>query len=172
MLLSDIILLSVIFCLTVAFAFYRYSCRVKRNRLLNRIKKTDLKYLEMLEEKGYHLYKYDLAQHFIAEVEDKIYSHYFRIPMAVKGGNKKRYLVYIKKGKDSFRLSTKKIREQMLLLCLVFNVQGILILDTESGKIKSVIFKGEKPNVYVRYWMILFLILAAIIAVRILFLKK
>jgi hypothetical protein len=122
------------------YTSYKYSRKRKKQKMLEELRGKPLEVFQVLEEQGYKLVDYNCSRSIAAEVNNRVYTHTFHSLMIVKKG-KYKYIVYIKKGKDPLRLSTKKVREHFLTLCTFFKVAGVLIIDAEKLNIRSLEFK-------------------------------
>ncbi len=74
----------------------------------------------------------------------------------------------VKTGAAAPQLSTAATRRQLLEYRVAFDVDGVLLVDAEAGRVQRVVFPGvaslEAPFAGSRPWYLLWLTLASLVA--------
>ncbi len=136
---NDLYILLLIVLVFSIFITLKSIFRYHKKKLINQLNKQQLNLLEILEEEGYKLKDCNKIIEKKAETNGKVYYHVYEVPLIVKKNNKK-YIVHIKKKKETIRLSAKKDRELFLNLCILYKVNGVIIVDPDGKRFKYLIF--------------------------------
>jgi len=142
--ISDILILGIILG---GFFFYYFSKKIKSIRIKKTLagaKKAERDAISFLNNEGYKIVDIQQKQPIVLYIDGKPYSSYVQVDFIVKK-NRKKYIVEVKTGKKT-RATTALVRRQLLEYYLVFNPQGILLLDMDKGTLKRIEFEWGKPT--------------------------
>lgn len=143
--MSDILIISFLFLAVIVFVFYRYIQKIRKAKILTNMKSSYMNYIELLENNGYKLIKSNCAVELATSVDERLQKDTYKLPLIVsKRGIK--YIVHIKKrSEDTLRLN-KNTRQYFFSLCVLFNADGVLMIDNKNKRIKNIVFNNLKDR--------------------------
>lgn len=113
----------------------------RNNRLRRRMAKAragEKKAVKFLEQRGYHILDVQLSTAVTIYLNDKPHTSQVRADLLVRKGRKK-YIVEVKTGKQGSG-TLPHVRRQLLEYYLVYQPDGVLLLDMEKEKLREVKF--------------------------------
>lgn len=135
---SDILILGIIIG---GFLFYNISKAlqsVKIKRMLAKAKKAEREAIYLLKKNGFNVIGIQVKRNIMTYIDGKPYSGYVKVDFLAQK-NRKKYVVEVKTGQQT-RATQSLVRRQLLEYFLVYNPQGILLLDMERKKIQTIEF--------------------------------
>ncbi|MFZ5943406.1 MAG: hypothetical protein ACOYVD_04810 [Bacillota bacterium] len=142
--ISDILILGIIIG---SFLFYFINKKINvwrsRQKYLT-AKKAEKDAISFLLKQGYDIIDVQQKQPLEIFIDGKSYQTHVQVDFIVKK-NGKRYVVEVKTGQKT-RATTALVRRQLLEYYLVFNPDGILLLDMDKGTLKRIEFSWGRPQ--------------------------
>jgi hypothetical protein len=151
-------------------AFYGWSRTWARRRTLairmDRAARGEVRAARWLEDRGYVIRGAQVVAEHAVRVDDRLVTVSLRADyLVVRSGA--RYVVEVKTGALAPRIETSATRRQMLEYRVAFDVDGILLVNGETGVIHEVTFPALAPRAVRRPWGVLALAaVLVIVAVR------
>lgn len=131
----DLLILAVLSAVILGVYIYKkYSARVLQ-RKLNNAKRSSLKAIELLEERGYTIIDCDRRVQLVSLIDGKTYNDVWGMDFLVRKG-RTNYLVKISSGGQSSRLGYRENREALLGSVAVFGCPRLLLIDPERRQIR------------------------------------
>lgn len=139
------LIISALFLTVILFILYRYINKIRRAKVKTNIKTSYKNYLELLEDNGYKVVNSNCSVELSTIVDKRTNKDTFRLPLIVsKKGIK--YIVHIKKrSEDTLRLN-KNTRQYFFSLCVLFNADGVIVINSKNNKIKNIVFGNLKDR--------------------------
>lgn len=138
----DFFILGIIFG---ALIFYRLTGWVKKKNLQARLvnaRKAEIQAVKLLQKAGYDIIDTQKRVQVKTKIDGVNYTNTIIADLIVKK-NGKTYLVEVKTGKQTERLTASNIRRQLLEYFLVFKPHGLILFNMSEKKMHQVEFELE-----------------------------
>lgn len=151
---SDFFILGV---LTGCIILYYLIKFIRKRRVINMLKhakKGEVEAARFLKSKGYRVVDYQKRVPVTTYVNGNPYKNSAQADYIVKK-NGKVYVVEVKTGKMAHRVTSARIRRQLLEYFLIYKPHGVLLLDMENNKLSELRFElgdfnvGTKLNYFI-----------------------
>ena len=139
------IILGMILLITASRRYKRYKVR----KMLKRAKSAEKKAVVLLQKWGYTILDVQLKETVVITIDGKPHESTVRADVLVRKGFK-RYIVEIKTGQQTSP-TLPNVRRQLLEYYLVYQPDGMLLLDMEKEKLKEICFEqitAKKQNAF------------------------
>lgn len=143
----------------------RWLRRLRMSRRMDRAVLGEARAALWLEDLGYEVLGAQVVAEHAVRVDDRTVQIALRADyLVVRGGM--RYVVEVKTGTLAPRIETSATRRQMLEYRIAFDVDGVLLVDGETGKVHEVSFPALDRRAAPERapWRLLALLLAASVA--------
>jgi hypothetical protein len=146
---------------------------LRRRRMALRMKRAqagERRAASWLEERGFAIVGAQVAVDHPVRVDGRVITLALRADYLVEKGGR-RYGVEVKTGAEAPRIETSATRRQMLEYRIAFDVDGVMLVDGETGRIHEVSFPalegvGQGRGRILRAWpLVAFAVAAAAVAI-------
>lgn len=137
---TDVFILGLLTGVAIIYFIQKKFSYYKKRKILMRAKKAELDAMSFLEKHGYRIEAVQESKEVITEVDGKSKKNKVIADYIVKKG-KKKYVVEVKTGKQTDKITASGIRRQLLEYFLIFQPHGIILLDMENKKLQHINFK-------------------------------
>lgn len=123
-------------------AYFRFKIRKR----LRRAKKSEIRAINLLEKHGFEIVDVQKTEDYKLIVDNKTYNVTVKADMIARKNNKI-YVVEVKSGKKAPSFKNIATRRQLLEYYLVYNPDGLILVDMEKRKIQNIDFSIVKKKV-------------------------
>ena len=141
MFLTDILILGIIIGGFLFYIINKKFTNIKIKRILANAKKAEKEAVYLLSNHGYRIISMQEKRNIITYIDGKPYPSYVKVDLIVQKKGK-RYIVEVKTGQQT-KATTALVRRQLLEYYLVFNPEGIILLDMDRKKIQTIEFNWD-----------------------------
>lgn len=149
MTITDVYILGIITGGILIYWVFRKLDSLRRSKIFKRAKKAEKEAIKLLKKEGYEIQAIQQSAEVYTEVDGKSNKNTVTVDYIVKK-NGKTYLVEVKTGKQTARITASRIRRQLLEYFLIFRPHGIILLDMENRKLKQVFFRTANLQLAVK----------------------
>lgn len=135
---TDLFIWGIICGCLLMWLLIRYYQKQKRKKWLKKAKKAEREAVFFLEKRGYRILNQQLSKPVKIYLNGKAHTSTIRADLLVRKGLKT-YIVEVKSGQQGSG-TLPNVRRQLLEYALVFRPSGMLLLDMEHGKLRTVEF--------------------------------
>jgi hypothetical protein len=143
--------------------------RLRRRRVAIRAKRAvegEAHAAEWLSADGYAILGAQVATEYSVDVDGDLVQVHVRADYLVERGGR-RYVAEVKTGSQAPKLGTPATRRQLLEYRVAFDVDGVLLVDAEAGRVHAVTFPGLEEGTRPRplAWGVAVLAIAAVVVI-------
>lgn len=131
----DLLILSSLVICGLSYIFYRNYVKRDLERKINNAKRSKLKTMELLEERGFEIVDCDRSLELCSKIDGKTYTDILSIDFIVQKG-RERYLVRVSSGGQSSRLGYRENRGTLIGVSAIFRYPNLLLVDPERRIIR------------------------------------
>jgi hypothetical protein len=148
---TDLFILGAIVGMLVFWQCYKWWRAMRLGRKVARARRGERRALDLLEANGYEILELQKRVPVCTKLDGKECKTYIAADALVR----KRGLLYvaeIKTGSEATRVTHAPTRRQLLEYYFVFQPHGILLVDMEQGKIRTVEFMIDRIETRLTHW--------------------
>lgn len=120
--------------------------RFKIKNRLKRAKKSEIKAVDLLKRHGFEIIDIQKTENYELVVDNKVYTATVKADMIARRNNKI-YVIEVKSGKKAPSLKNIATRRQLLEYYLVYQPDGLILVDMEKKKIRNIDFSITKKRI-------------------------
>ncbi len=151
---TDFIVLYFLLGAVVLWLFLRYMKRIKGKKIQKRGKRGEDAAVSLLRSEGYRVLERQVTKPAVIYIDGKSHESKVHADIVAQKGCK-RYIVEVKTGKQA-NPALANVRRQLLEYNLVFEPDGMLFVDIDKKRIRSVSFDRPLPSLFsvrMRYFL-------------------
>jgi Holliday junction resolvase-like predicted endonuclease len=146
---GDIYILGIITGIVFLYWLFKKTDSLRRSKIVKRAKRAEKEAIKILQREGYTIRAVQQSAAAYTEVDGKEQQNLVTADYLVSKHGKT-FVVEVKTGKQTARVTASRIRRQMLEYFLIFRPHGIILLDMDHKKLKHVFFRTGKLPVLLR----------------------
>jgi hypothetical protein len=153
---TDLFVLGILVGGILFWQVYKWWRALRLKRKVVRARRGEERALHLLESEGYEIVELQKRTPVVAKVDGKEYKTYIAADALVRKHGRT-YVAEIKTGSEATRITHAPTRRQILEYFCVFRPHGILLVDMEQEKIRTVEFTMPHADNRIQYSVLLFL---------------
>lgn|GEM_PF-281070 len=145
---SDIYILGIVTGVAFLYWLLIKIDSLRRSKMVKKAKRAEKEAAKVLQREGYNIKAIQQRATVYTEVDGKEQKNLVTADYLVSKKGKT-FVVEVKTGKQTARVTASRIRRQLLEYFLIFRPHGIILLDMDNKKLKHVFFRtGNFPTLF------------------------
>ncbi|MEG6615912.1 hypothetical protein V6C27_05650 [Peptococcaceae bacterium 1198_IL3148] len=142
---ADLLILGIVFGALFIYYLIKLIHTYKLKRQAKTSKRAERVAQKYLEQQGYTILSIQQRVPIITKVDGRSYQNHVKADFIVKKGEQK-YVADVKTGAQVQRPTSADIRRQLLEYYLIYQTDGVLLVDMENKKIHTIEFQLKLPD--------------------------